>query len=108
VSEQRRRVGALGERVAAAFLEDHGLDVVGRNVEIGGGELDLLARDRRRRIVVEVRSITGPGDPVEAFDEAKARQVGRLARLAGADRVDLVAVRLSPEAAEVRWVKGAA
>lgn len=107
MSDQRRRLGALGEHVAAAFLTGQGLDLVARNLEIGGGELDLLARDRRRRVAVEVRSITGPGDPVEAFDEAKARQVGRLARLAGADRADLVAVRLSAEAAEVRWIKGA-
>lgn len=108
MNDRKRRVGAAGERLAAAFLAGHGVTVVGRNVEIGGGELDLLAIDDGEKVVVEVRSVTGASDPLQAFDPSKAWKVGRLARLAGADRTDLVAVRLSPEAAEFRWVKGAA
>jgi putative endonuclease len=107
MSDRRKRVGAAGERLAAAFLSGHGVEVVARNLEVGGGELDLLAWDGAEKVAVEVRSITGPSDPLEAFDDAKATQVGRLAGLAGAHRVDLVAVRISPEAAEIRWVKGA-
>lgn len=94
--------------MAAAFLARHGLLIVGRNVEVDRGELDLLALDRDRRVVVEVRSVTGREDPLGAFGPAKASQVSRLARRVGALRIDLVAVHLDDDAAELRWVKGAA
>ena len=108
MTERRRRVGEAGERLAAAVLDSHGVRVVARNVAIDGGELDILAIDHGRRLVVEVRTITGPGDPIEAYGPVKATQVGRLARMIGAERVDLMAIRLNGEAAEIRWVKGAA
>lgn len=104
----RAAVGRAGERLAAAFLERHGLKVVARNVEVDGGEVDIVATDGRRRVVVEVRTITGDGEPLYAYGPVKASKVGRLARILRADRVDLVAVRLGREAAEVRWVRGAA
>lgn len=105
---RRAAVGLAGERLAAAFLESHGLRVVARNVEVEGGEVDIVATDGRSRIVVEVRTITGDGEPLDAYGPVKAYKVGRLARILRADRVDLVAVRLSREAAELRWVRGAA
>ncbi|HEX2153529.1 MAG TPA: YraN family protein [Acidimicrobiia bacterium] len=108
MTDPRPAVGATGEQLAATFLARHGLKVVARNVEVAGGELDILALDSGRRVAVEVRSITGPGEPLQAFGSDKAARVARLARLAGAERVDLVAIRLTPEAAEVRWVRGAA
>lgn len=101
-------MGEAGERLAAAVLTRHGVQIVARNVVVGRGEIDILALDHGRRLVVEVRTITGPGDPLEAFGVAKAAQVGRLARIVGADRVDLMAIHLGEAAAEVRWVKGAA
>ncbi|MGH8911640.1 MAG: YraN family protein [Acidimicrobiia bacterium] len=108
MTEHRRRVGEAGERLAAAVLDSHGVRVVARNVAVDGGELDLLAVDHGRRLVVEVRTITGNGDPIEAYGPVKEAQVGRLARMIGAERVDLMAIRLKAEAAEIRWVKGAA
>lgn len=108
MSDRRAAIGRRGEDVAAAFLVRHGVRVVARNIGVGGGELDILAEDRGTRVAVEVRSITGPGDPLQAFDVAKSNQVGRLGRLVAAQRVDVVAVRLADDAAEIRWVKGAA
>lgn len=107
MSDIRHEVGAAGERLAAAFLTRHGLDVIARNVEIDGGEVDLLAMDAGQRVVVEVRSITGPGEPQDAYGAEKAAQVGRLARLLRAHRVDLVAIRFGDDAAEFRWIRGA-
>lgn len=103
----RSRIGAFGEEVAAGLLRRHGLSVVGRNVEVDGGELDILALEGPVRVAVEVRTITGPGDALQAFGPAKAAQVRRLAGRVGAQRVDLVAIRLTGEAAEARWVRGA-
>lgn len=108
MSHRRRRVGALGERLAVATLRRHGLEVVARNVSVDGGELDILARDHGRRVVVEVRTITGLGEPLSAFNRGKAAQVARLARRVEAHRVDLLAIRLAPDGAEIRWVRRAA
>lgn len=103
----RSAVGAAGERLAAAYLSRQGLSVVERNLVIAGGELDLVALDGGRRVVVEVRTITGEGDPMQALGATKVDRVSRLGRAVGADRIDLVAIRLRPDAAELRWVRGA-
>lgn len=108
MSDPRRVVGATGEQVAAAFLARHGLHIVARNLEVDGGEIDILALDRGEKVVVEVRSVTGAEEALGAFGPGKAARVSRLARRLGAGRVDLVAVHLDAEAAEVRWVRGAA
>jgi len=99
-------VGEVGERIAARFLADHGLDVVARNVELRRGELDLLAVDGEFRVVIEVRTITGQGDPIDAVGPAKRRRVTALARRIGATRVDFLGVRIGPQEVLVHWVPG--
>jgi putative endonuclease len=99
-------VGEIGERIAAKFLTSHGLDIVGRNVNVGRGELDILALDRGRRVVVEVRGITAKRDPIDAIGPGKRRQVKRLAGAAGASRVDFLGVRIGPDDVEIHWVPG--
>lgn len=96
----------MGESVACWFLSTHGLTPVARNVEVPGGEIDILTRDGRERVAVEVRARSGPGDPIDAIDPSKRARVIRLAARAGADRVDLVGVRLGDAAAEIHWVPG--
>ena len=99
-------MGRAGELIAARFLEDHGLIVVAENVDVDGGELDLLALDSGTRVVVEVRTITGAGDPVDAVDPAKRRRVRRLASRTGAGRVDFLGVRFGNDDVVVHWVPG--
>jgi putative endonuclease len=99
-------LGIAGERVAARFLTDHGLEVVARNVDVGRGELDLLAIDRDTRVVVEVRTITGLGDPIDAVGPSKRRRVSALAGRIGAGRVDFIGVGIGPDEALVHWVPG--
>ena len=96
----------MGERIAAKFLSSHGLDVVGRNFQVGRGELDILALDRRQRVVVEVRAITADRDPIDAIGSAKRRRVTRLARAVGASRVDFLGIRIGPDDVVVHWVPG--
>lgn len=107
MTSTRRRLGSVGEELAVWFLERHGATVVGRNVVVGRGELDIVAHHGTERVAVEVRTITGDHEPLAAFDHAKAEQVARLASAVGAHRVDVVALRLGVDAAEIRWVRGA-
>jgi putative endonuclease len=107
VAGERVTVGAFGEAVAARFLSDHGLNIVARNVVVDGrGEIDLIADDRGRRVVVEVRTITGDADPIDAVRVAKRRRVRHLAGAVRAGRVDFVGVGLRPDHVLIHWVPG--
>ena len=55
---RRDRVGPRGERIAARHLRRQGYRIVGRNVQLAGGEIDLLATtaDGRTLVVVEVKA----------------------------------------------------
>lgn len=47
--------GREAEALAARHLEGHGLRVVQRNFRVRGGEIDLICRDGRTLVFVEVR-----------------------------------------------------
>ncbi len=102
-----RRIARLGESIAAAYLEEHGAVVVGRNVRAGRGEIDLLVRWRSTLVAVEVKTRVG-NEPRESFTAAKAdavwAAVGRL--IPRPQRVDLVAIRLGAAGADIRWIPG--
>ena len=73
-------VGRYGERVAAAYLERKGWDVLDRNWRGRDGELDIVALDAGALVVVEVKTRRGLGygHPAEAVT---ARKLARLRRL---------------------------
>ena len=80
--------------------------IVGRNIAVEGGEIDLCAMDGRSRVVVEVRATTGAGDPIDAIGPDKRDHVEALAIRSGARRVDFVGERLGDAAFDVHWVPG--
>lgn len=98
--------GAIGETIASWWLADRGLQIIDRNRRVGRGEIDLIVRDGRQTVVVEVRANTRNGDPIDAIDDTKRSHVRRLAGVVGAGRVDLVGIGLGPEALTVHWVPG--
>lgn len=51
----RQEKGAAGEAAAAAYLGERGLTVLERNFRVRGGEIDLVCRDGRSTVFVEVR-----------------------------------------------------
>ena len=95
-------LGARGERLAADYLGRAGLVVVDRNVRLGAGEIDLVAREGDETVFVEVKTRVGDDEstPDEAITEAKLARMERLAeayldardRSEDAWRVDVVAV----------------
>lgn len=74
-------LGARGEQLAAAYLEQRAMVVLDRNWRCRDGELDLVARDGDEIVFVEVktRSGTGFGLPAEAVTNQKAHRIRRLA-----------------------------
>jgi len=103
--EGRIDLGRMGEAVAAAVLCGRGAVVVDRNASVGSGEIDLIVRFGRQRVVVEVRSTTGELGLDRRFPHSKLRQVGRLAATVGVDRVDLVGVAIHPDRVDVHWLR---
>ena len=79
----RQQLGRSSEEAAARHLVAHGWTLLGRNVRIGRGELDLIARRGPVLAFVEVkaRRSVACGAPEDAVDARKRRQVARLAEL---------------------------
>jgi len=77
----RAQRGRAGEDAAAALLEAHGYRIVGRNVRLPGGELDIIARDGDTVVFVEVkaRANAAYGSAVRAVDARKRATLRALA-----------------------------
>ncbi len=52
----KKEVGVLGEKKAARYLRKLGFRIVGRNVHCGRNELDLIAKNKKYILFVEVKS----------------------------------------------------
>ncbi len=74
-------LGQLGEQVAAKYLTESGLTVLGRNWRCREGEIDIIALDGRTLVICEVKTRSGVrfGTPLEAVTVPKARRLRRLA-----------------------------
>ena len=81
MTQQRRRLGALGEEAVASWYEARGYEVLNRNWRCREGELDLVVRDGRRFVFCEVKTRTTDafGAPVEAVTRTKQMRLRRLA-----------------------------
>jgi putative endonuclease len=73
-------LGRRGEQLAAEFLERTGFRILARNWRCTGGEIDIVALDRRALVVCEVktRSSLQYGTPLEAISLRKWRRLRRL------------------------------
>lgn len=76
-----KALGQEGERQAALFLQKQGLVIVERNFRSRCGEIDLIARDKKELVFVEVKTRSGSafGSALEAVDARKCRQIVRVA-----------------------------
>ena len=73
--------GAAGEQLACQWLVDHGFRVLHRNWRHGRDEIDIVARDGRFLVVVEVKTLKSDrwGDPEDAVDPRKRMNLMRAA-----------------------------
>jgi putative endonuclease len=120
----RRRTGQVAEDLVAARLAAAGWEIVERNARTRYGELDIVARDGRTLVFIEVKAARagthfGPERPILSIDHRKQQRVRRLATawiqerraLAPYDeiRFDAVGVTLDRggRAVDIDYVKGA-
>jgi len=78
----RAALGARGEALVAAHLEQLGFAIVARNVRVGRLELDLVARRGQLLVVCEVRTRSSRDfvDPIATIDHNKVDRIRRAAR----------------------------
>jgi putative endonuclease len=116
----RQQLGRAAEAAAARHLVREGWVLLGRNVRVGRGELDLIARRGSILAFVEVKARRSAvcGAPEDAVDGRKRRQVARLAELWLAARpwalrgvtdvrFDVIAVDAAARTPVVRHLAGA-
>ncbi|MBD8917334.1 MAG: YraN family protein [Lachnospiraceae bacterium] len=74
-------IGTCAEERAAVFLQARGMQILARNYRCRQGEIDLIARDGRYLVFVEVkyRSSACCADPLSAVNRAKQRKICRVA-----------------------------
>jgi len=117
LTKDRIRTGREGEAIAARYLEQKGYRIVERNYRCVFGEMDIIARDGRTCVFVEVKSRKSErfGDPGLAVDRRKQRKMSAVAmcylkekRLLGnPSRFDVVAVRFFSQGSRVELIRNA-
>jgi putative endonuclease len=85
VTYARQRLGRAAEDLVAARLEGAGWRIVGRNIRLPSGELDVVALDGATLVFVEVKAgrawaRAGPERPAHAVGRRKQLKLRRLAR----------------------------
>lgn len=74
-------LGDRGENVAARYLRNQGFRIIVRNFRCELGEVDIIARDGKTLVFVEVktRAYDDP-TPEQQVDQAKQHQITKVAR----------------------------
>ena len=80
-TETRRATGIKGEEEAARFLARSGYAILDRNVRTRAGEIDLVAKEGKTLVFVEVKTRRDlEGDPPQAaVNTRKQNRLGKLA-----------------------------
>ena len=81
MTQNNRITGSYYETQVAAFLEAQGMTILDKNFRCRMGEIDLIARDGRYLVFIEVkfRSSGSAGYSLEAIDR---RKIGRIRKAA--------------------------
>lgn len=117
MTEARLSLGKWGEEMAAAWLMRQGAEIVVRNYRTPVGEIDIIARQGKLLLFVEVKTRRSDafGTPQEAVGPAKQRQIVRSAQWylkSGAGRglqprFDVIAVKPVAGGAEIEQIADA-
>lgn len=112
--DQRHVLGKKGEDIAVDFLKNIGFDILKRNYKYGRKEIDIVGKDGKTIVFVEVktRSSKSFGTALEKVNYKKRKNMVRVARFflqrrdySGYDfRFDVVAIDSD---SKIEHIKGA-
>ncbi len=101
MTNYKKSIGALGERLARTKLEDAGLTIVETNWRCARGEIDIVAQDGAEWVFVEVKTRTNDkfGTPEDSITPKKKQRMALVGEhyidthdIDAAWRIDLVAI----------------
>jgi putative endonuclease len=118
MEDTTRARGIRGESLAVKYLKKKGYKIIERNYRCQWGEIDLIARDGKTLIFVEIKSRSSSdfGLPQDAVDRFKQEKLIQAAKAYMAEhhvqetipaRFDVVAVQLTPSGPEMELIKDA-
>jgi len=78
---QKRELGKRGENIAVKFLREKGYKIIERNYRCPMGEVDIVAKDKKALVFVEIktRTSTNFGLPEEAISYRKRQHLSKIA-----------------------------
>lgn len=113
----RQQKGKSGENLAAEFLKERGMTILGQNVRCSLGEIDLVVLDGSTIVFVEVKSrfTKAYGLPQESVTWSKQKRLTRLAQWylkqhnleQKAARFDVIAVTWIAGKPSLKWIPNA-
>jgi putative endonuclease len=79
--KNKKELGALGEKIAQAYLKENGFTIIKKNYRSESGEIDIIASNKDWTIFVEVKTRTGSafGSPQESIDFSKVERIRKAA-----------------------------
>ena len=106
MTSDRKKLGALGEKIAVEFLKERSYRILETNFRCSLGEIDVIAQKEDCLIFVEVRTRRSKeyGTPEESITPSKVERLIALAQtylqthenLPPEWRIDVVVVELDP------------
>ena len=77
MSDNRQKIGVMGEQLAANYLRKTGKKILCTNYRCRYGEIDIIARDQETILFIEVKSRTSNtfGPPAAAVTMHKQQQI---------------------------------
>lgn len=110
-------IGKYGEDLACSYLKKLGYQIVERNFRIRGGEIDIVALDKKTLVYVEVKTRSNHqfGLPEESVTYHKLKFLERASKfyrlqrknLPELERIDVVSVDLSASEPQIKLIKNA-
>lgn len=103
---QHNEIGKIGEEIAKKFLEKQGYKIIEQNYKTKYAEIDLVAKNKKCLIFIEVRTKKGEnfGTPEETINKKKMRKLwgnamayAAIKKWSGSFRIDAVCVVLKPD-----------
>ena len=81
ITTNKKQLGSQGERAAITHLEKMGWEILKTNLEVPPGECDIVGRDGRTMVFVEVKT-AGKNSPVPPEEEITYQKKETLRRVA--------------------------
>ena len=113
--KSNKKTGGIGELKALKHLEEEGYEILGKNVELFCGEIDILAKDKRTIVLVEVKTVRGEkyGSAQELVRYKKQEKLKLLARALEQEypkntiRIDVIGVHMQVKPARIEHLENA-